>query len=190
MKKLLLISFTLLALLAPATATYAAPKTYTVVLAGGVEKSDIRIWLTPDGRQYVIDSVAQLEVGGSVCWHPEEMPNELVCDAPSIAGFEVNAGAGDDRVTVAKKIEVPVTLRGGAGDDILSGGAGDDKLIGGYGSDKLDGWRGDDVLIGGEGDDRLLSGAGDDTLRGGYGKDVLVEGPGKDDVHQQFLRPS
>ena len=189
MKRILLISFSLLALLVPAGA-HAAPQTYTVLLAGGAEESNIRIWLTADGRQYVIDSVAQLEVGGTVCWHPAEMPNELVCDAPSIAGFEVNAGADDDRVTVARKVEVPVTLRGGSGDDVLSGGAGDDKLIGGYGSDKLDGGRGNDVLIGGEGNDRLLSGPGDDTLRGGYGKDVLVEGRGKDDVHQQFLRSS
>lgn len=186
MKRILLISLTLTALLVPAAFAHAAPQTYTVVLAGGVEESNIRIWLTPDGRQYVIDSIAQLEVGGTVCGHPEEMPNELVCDAPSIAGFEVNAAGGDDRVTVAKRIDLPVTLRGGAGDDVLFGGSGDDKLIGGYGSDKLDGWRGDDLLIGGEGNDRLLSGPGDDTLRGGYGKDVLVEGPGRDDVHQQF----
>ncbi len=186
MKKLLLISFASLVLLAPAAVAQAAPQTYTVLLAGGVEESNIRIWLTPDGQQYVIDSVAQLEVGGTVCRHPEEMPNELICDAPSIAGFEVNAGAGDDRVTVAKKVGVPVTLRGGSGDDVLLGGAGDDKLIGGDGDDKLDGWRGDDLLLGGEGEDQLRSGSGDDTLRGGYGKDILVEGPGKDDVHQQF----
>jgi hypothetical protein len=186
MKKLLLISFTLLTLLAPATVVHAAPQTYTVLLAGGAEANMIKIWLTPDGRQYVIDSIAQLEVGGTVCAHPADKSNELICDAPSIAGFEVNADGGDDRVTVGKKIEVPVTLRGGSGDDVLLGGAGDDKLIGGYGNDKLDGWRGDDILIGGEGDDQLRSGPGDDTLRGGYGKDVLVEGSGKDDVHQQF----
>jgi hypothetical protein len=185
MNRLLLISFTLLALLAP-PAAHAAPQTYTVVLAGGVEESNIRIWLTPDGRQYVIDSVAQLEVGGTVCWHPEDKPNELVCDAPSIAGFEVNAGGGDDRVTVTRQIKVPVTLRGGSGDDVLSGGAGPDKLVGGDGSDRLYGGGGGDLLLGGEGNDRLLGGPADDTLRGGYGKDKLVEGPGRDDVHQQF----
>jgi hypothetical protein len=185
MKKLLLISFTLLALLAPATVP-AAPQTYTVLLAGGEEANMIRIWLSPDGREYVIDSIVQLEVGGSICWHPEDNPNELVCDAPAIAGFEVNAGASDDRVAVASKIKVPVTLRGGAGDDVLFGGSGPDKLIGGYGSDRLHGGRGDDLLLGGEGNDRLVSGPGHDTLRGGYGKDVLVEGSGKDSIHQQF----
>jgi len=189
MKKILLISFASLALAAPAPA-HAESRTYTVLLAGGAEESNIRIWLTSDGREYVIDSIAELEVGGEVCTHGEGKSNELVCPAPSIAGFEVNAGGGDDRVTVARQVTVPVTMRGDAGDDVLSGGAGDDKLIGGYGRDRLDGGQGDDLLIGGEGNDVLLGGAGHDMLRGGYGKDTLVEGRGKDSIHQQFLRSS
>src|SRR4029077_20553588 len=132
MKKLLLIPLALLALLAPGVA-HATQTTYTVLLAGGAEANMIRIWLSPDGREYVIDSVVQLEIGGTVCAHPEDNPNELVCAAPSIAGFEVNAGGGDDRVAVAKDVAVPVTMRGGRGDDFLLGGAGPDKLIGGAG---------------------------------------------------------
>ena len=46
MKKLLLISFALLALLAPGAA-HATQKTYTVPLAGGDEANMIRIWLSP-----------------------------------------------------------------------------------------------------------------------------------------------
>lgn len=189
MKKILLISFALLALAVPALA-HAEGETYTVLLAGGAEESDIRIWLTPDGREYVIDSVAELEVGGEVCAHGEGKPNELVCPSASIAGFEVNAGGGDDRVTVSRQVLVPVTMRGGAGGDVLTGGSGDDKLVGGFGRDRLDGGAGDDLLVGGEGNDILLGGPGHDVLRGGYGKDTLVEGPGKDAIHQQFLRPS
>ncbi len=187
MKKILLISFAIVALAAPAMAR-ADSQTYTVLLAGGAEESNIRIWLTPDGRNYVIDSVAELEVGGEVCVHGEGKANELVCPAPPIAGFEVNAGGGDDRVTVARQVTVPVTMRGSAGSDVLTGGAGDDKLIGGYGRDRLVGGQGDDLLIGGEGNDLLLGGPGHDMLRGGYGKDTLVEGSGKDAIHQQFLR--
>jgi Ca2+-binding RTX toxin-like protein len=185
MKKLLLISFALLALLAPGAAQ-ATEKTYTVLLAGGEEANTIKIWLSADGRQYVIDSVAQLEVGGTVCAHPEGNPNELVCDAPSIAGFEVNAGGGEDRVAVANQISVPVTLRGGAGNDMLWGGSGPDKLIGGDGDDRLVGGRGNDTLYGGEGNDVLFGGPGNDVLRGGYGEDRLIEGPGADSVHQQL----
>lgn len=183
MKKLLLISFALMALLAPASVD-AAPQTYTVLLAGGEEANMIRIWLTPDGREYVIDSVVQLEVGGMVCTHPEEKSNELVCDAPAIAGFEVNAGSGDDKVTVAKDVRVPVTMRGGGGNDFLLGGAARDKLIGGPGDDRLSGWRGADLLYGGPGEDVLVGGPGNDVLRGGSGKDLLAAGPGEDSVRQ------
>ncbi len=183
MKKLLLISFAFLALLAPGSAL-ATEKTYTVLLAGGEEANSIKIWLSPDGREYVIDSLVQLEVGGSVCAHPEDNPNELVCAAPSIAGFEVNSGAGDDYVSVARNITVPVTMRGGAGNDVLLGGAGPDKLIGGQGNDRLVGWRGDDVLYGGPGDDVLIGGPGDDILGGGSGTDTLVGGTGTNEVRQ------
>jgi Ca2+-binding RTX toxin-like protein len=183
MKKLLLISFAVLALLAPGTAL-AETKTYTVLLAGGEEDNVIKVWLSPDGRQYVIDSVVQLEIGGTVCLHPEDNPNELLCSAPAIAGFEVNAGGGDDRVSVAKDVTAQVTLRGGAGDDLLVGGAGSDKLIGGNGDDRLIGWRESDLLYGGPGSDTLIGGQGADVLRGGPGLDMLVAGPGKDVVRQ------
>lgn len=185
MKKLLIISFALLAVLAPATGS-AEAKTYTVLLAGGEEDNVIRVWLSPDGRQYVIDSVVQLEVGGSVCSHPEDNPNELLCDAPAIAGFEVNAGGGDDEVSVAKDVTAPVTMRGGAGDDLLVGGGGPDKLVGGNGGDRLFGWRGDDQLYGGPGLDTLIGGPGADLLRGGLGKDTLAAGPGKNIVRQAY----
>jgi Ca2+-binding RTX toxin-like protein len=177
MKKLLLISLALLAMLMPGTA-FAEAKTYTVLLAGGDEDNVIKVWLSDDGRLYVIDSVVQLEVGGTVCWHPEGNPNELLCDAPAIAGFEVNAGGGDDEVIVAKDVTAPVTMRGGAGDDLLVGGGGPDKLIGGNGNDRLVGWRESDLLYGGPGADKLIGGQGDDILRGGPGTDTLAGGPG------------
>jgi hypothetical protein len=187
MKRLLLISFALLALLVPGMA-HAETKTYTVLLAGGDEANMIRIWLTPDGQQYVIDSVVALEVGGDVCAHPEDNPYELVCDAPAIAGFEVNSGGGDDRVHVAGSVAAPVTMRGGSGNDVLFGGTGADKLIGGTGNDRLVGWRGDDLLYGGPGEDTLIGGPGDDLLSGGPGMDTLSAGSGKNHVHQYHRR--
>lgn len=183
MKRIMLISLVLLALLAPAAAR-AASKTYTVLLAGGAEANVIKIWLSQDGRQYVIDSLVQLEVGGDVCEHPAEDPNELVCDAPTIAGFEVNAGEGDDRVQVSPSVEVPVTMRGGGGSDLLIGGGAADKLVGGAGNDRLVGGRGDDQLYGGPGDDVLVGGPGADLLNGGPGMDTLGGGSGNDLVHQ------
>jgi Ca2+-binding RTX toxin-like protein len=183
MKRLMIITFALVALLAPAS-THAEAKTYTVLLAGGDEANTIKVWLSSDGRQYVIDSVVPLEVGGDVCAHAGEDPSELVCDAPSIAGFEVNAGGGDDDVRVAGQVKVPVTMRGGGGDDFLVGGAGADRLIGGSGEDRLIGGRGEDQLYGGAGDDALIGGPGDDLLRGGPGMDRLIGGSGTNSVRQ------
>jgi Ca2+-binding RTX toxin-like protein len=183
MKKFILTVLAFVALLAPAVA-HAEPRAYTVLLAGGSEANMIHIWLSPDGRDYVIDSVVQLDVGGTVCAHPEANPNELICSAPSIAGFEVNAGGGNDRVGVSSNVWVPVTMRGGAGDDLLLGGAGPDKLLGGAGDDRLFGRRGADILFGGPGKDVLFAGPGSDVLRGDESNDVLKSGPGSDDVRQ------
>jgi RTX calcium-binding nonapeptide repeat (4 copies) len=187
MKRAILI---MLAILAAQSAPVAhAETTYTVVLAGGATESMIRIWLTPDGRSYVIDSIAPLEVGGTICENTPGMPNELVCKAPLVAGFEVNAGEGDDAVFVASAVEVPVTMRGGSGRDTLSGGGGPDKLIGGEGNDKLAGRGGDDLVFGGEGNDELFGGGGDDILRGGTGHDTVTGGTGEN-VVRSSLRPA
>jgi hypothetical protein len=187
MKKAILI---LLAILAVQTATvaHAAEASYTVVLAGGAEQSMIRIWLTPDGRTYVIDSVAPLEVGGPVCENAPGNPNELICRAPIVAGFEVNAGNGNDNVTVAADVPAPVTMRGGAGNDTLIGGDGADKLIGGDGNDHLLGRGGADLIFGGAGSDLISGGPDKDLLRGGLGKDTFGGGSNSDDVRQDLRR--
>ena len=81
MKKAILI---LLAILAALTAPIAhAETTYTVVLAGGATQNSIHIWLTPDGRSYVIDSAVPLEVGGTICENTPGVPTELICKAPA-----------------------------------------------------------------------------------------------------------
>ena len=172
MKKLILIALVLLATSAPATG-HAESKPVTVLLAGGQASNVIHIWLTPDGRTYVIDSIVPLEVGGTICVNAPENANELLCRAPLVAAFEMNADAGDDRVTVAKEISIPITVRGGPGHDVLIGGSGNDKLVGG---------RGNDILAGGPGNDKLFGGPGNDTLLGGPGRDLRRGGGGKDRI--------
>jgi Ca2+-binding RTX toxin-like protein len=181
MKKAILIS---LALFSVGIMAPAAQASYTVLLAGGAASNVIKIWLTEDGRNYVIDSIVPLEVGGELCANPEGNPNELVCPAPPIAGFEVNADGGDDRISVSKNVTIPVTMRGGSGSDVLSGGKGPDKLIGGGGDDRLIGWWGADVLAGGPGDDVHIGGPGDDSIFSGRGDDVMRPGGGDDVVRR------
>jgi hypothetical protein len=161
-----------------------AKPSLTVLLAGGVEESQISIGLSADGRDYVIDSVAPLEVGGEICSHPEGEPNRLVCAAAPIGGFEVNAGAGDDSVMVARAIPVPVTLRGGPGMDRLAGGGAGDRLVGGPGDDVLIGRGGHDSLFGGAGDDWLAGCSGNDLLQGDSGVDALLGGSGRNTLTQ------
>jgi hypothetical protein len=179
-KALLIVSVALVA--QAATVAHAAEPSVNVLLAGGPEANSISIALSPDGRSYEIDSVVPLEVGGEVCTHPEGKENELLCDAASVAGFEVNSGAGNDSVTLARTVPIPVTLRGGWGDDRLVGGAGDDKLVGGPGNDVLIGRAGADSLFGGPGDDRLIGCSGNDVLHGESGEDVLVGGTGQNEL--------
>ena len=180
----------ILAILAAQAAPLAhAETTYTVVLAGGSTESMIHIWLSPDGRSYVIDSIAPLEVGGSVCENAPGNETELICRAPNVAGFEVNSGEGDDTVAVGAAVRVPVTMRGGAGRDTLIGGSAPDKLIGGEGNDQLSGRAGNDLIFGGPGSDEIQGGSGRDILRGGPGSDEIAPGAGMDAVRQD-LRPA
>lgn len=178
MKKLILIALTLFATLF-APQAFAEPGPLTLLLSGNGADNVFRIGLSPDGREYLISSEAMLEAGGDICRHPEERMNELACDAPAIAGFEVNVVGGDDLVALSSDIPVPATLRGGSGRDRLTGGNVADKIVGGPDADVLNGRRADDLLLGGPGEDRLVGGQGNDHLYGGPGADLLVGGPGK-----------
>lgn len=157
-----------------AEASTSAAHHVNLVLAGSTGPNEIRISLSADGRSYVIDSSSALEAGGDLCANPPENPNELECEAAAIDGIWFNGEAGDDVVIVGRKVPVPVTLRGGAGDDTLVGGAGNDKLMGGPGDDTLVGRSGDDSLYGGPGNDKLVGGHGEDTCVGGRGHDTAT----------------
>jgi Ca2+-binding RTX toxin-like protein len=189
MKKAALISILVALALAPASAhareraSEREPR-INLLLAGGAEANMISIRLSKDGQSYVIDSVVQLETGGDVCRNPPGNPFELVCQAAPIGSLEVNAGPGNDVVTVAKGVKVPVTMRGGGGRDALTGGAGPDKLIGGRGADRLVGRSGADLLYGGPGPDVLIGGWGNDVLRGGLGRNRYKDRHGRNRVRR------
>ena len=60
---------------------------------------------------------------------------------------------GNDNVTVAAGVNVPLYVSGGAGNDTLRGGNGDDTLLGAGDNDSLLSSAGDDLLSGGTGTD-------------------------------------
>ncbi|MEY3176618.1 MAG: Serralysin precursor [Planctomycetota bacterium] len=91
----------------------------------------------------------------------------------AVTSIFVDAGAGNDLVTISAALLIPAELNGGAGNDRLTGGSGNDRLLGGSGNDTLFGGNGDDYLNGGLGNDTLNGQAGSNNLIGGLGSDVL-----------------
>ena len=94
---------------------------------------------------------------------------------------EVRAGAGDDVVDMTSERYTAelagMTVRGGAGDDVLWGAAGGNSLFGDAGNDRIVGNTGDDLIAGGADDDKLAGGGGDDTFAfgGNWGDDVVSQ---------------
>ena len=86
----------------------------------------------------------------------------------SITSIKVVAGAGDDRVSIARNVSLPANVSGGDGNDNLTGGAGADTIDGGAGDDRVTGGLGSDNLSGGAGNDTILAADGvKDTVDGG-----------------------
>ena len=97
---------------------------------------------------------------------------------------EVRAGAGDDVVDMTGEHYTAelagMTVRGGAGDDVLWGATGGNSLFGDAGNDWIVGNAGNDVIAGGAGDDVLKGGGGSDIFTFGenWGTDVVSQAAG------------
>ena len=122
-------------------------------------------------------------------WKNNRFQDFAFADVTSISG---NAGGGNDIIFIDPDINVPVTLTGGTGDDVLVGGSGVNQLDGGDGNDELhggpladflQGGDGDDVIAAGEGDDIVWGGGGDDLIYGGSGNDVIRGDSGVDEIY-------
>lgn len=110
------------------------------------------------------------------------VPNRV--PVASVHQIIVSTGDGNDRVDL-KRIALPTTIEGGAGNDTIYGGSMSDTIDGEDGVDWVYGNNGDDALFGGAGDDRLYGGNGNDSLTGGAGLDLLQGQAGNDwiDAH-------
>ncbi len=114
----------------------------------------------------------------------QESSSRALCTS-SIATVVLDAGAGDDVVTISGSLVAVVT--GGAGNDQLTGGSATVWLVGGDGNDVLVGSSANDILAGEGGNDALAGGGGDDVLSGGPGADDLQGGEGNDSVDYRGL---
>jgi Ca2+-binding RTX toxin-like protein len=96
-----------------------------------------------------------------------------------VQSIHVDALGGNDIVRLTDAINIPTTMNGGAGNDVLRGGAAPDNLDGGDGNDFLSGAAGNDTATGGAGNDLFLAAPqldGNDSFVGGDGRDVVDYG--------------
>ncbi|NQV25636.1 MAG: pre-peptidase C-terminal domain-containing protein [Rhodopirellula sp.] len=117
--------------------------------------------------------------------------------AAGIENVVVNAGNGNDMITVGNLNQVGLLalfVNGDDGNDTITafganigsvrfqidGGAGNDTLTGSDNADTIRGGAGLDVISGGIGNDTLLGGADDDSISGGDGNDVVDGNDGND----------
>jgi len=93
--------------------------------------------------------------------------------------IEIDGFGGDDRIDWMG-IDLPVSLRAGGGNDVITAGSGSDTVLGGDGNDKIHGGEEYDLLSGNAGNDQIDGGLGNDRLNGDGGNDKLYGGAGLD----------
>ncbi len=121
---------------------------YVPTISASLTRGTLKVYGS-EGRDVIgVDTVnGRIRVGGKADGIVFSYPNS------SVTRILVDAGGGNDRVTVETTLSLRTTLAGGAGHDVLLGGSGNDHLAGGSGNDKLVGRKGNDVLDGGSGID-------------------------------------
>lgn len=111
------------------------PNSVTISQAGGVLR--------------LAEDASRMTVGPGCVASPSGY--HVTCDATGVTQiFVQTSDMGSD---VRVRADLPATIHGGAGDDVLIGGPADDAIDGGPGQDVLGGGGGADVLRGGPGVD-------------------------------------
>lgn len=82
----------------------------------------------------------------------------------SFKRIEIDAGGGNDLVTVNVADLYGIAIDGGAGNDTISAGPGNDVINGGAGNDSINGNEGNDIIDGGTGADVMHGDEGTDTV--------------------------
>jgi hypothetical protein len=175
----------------------AAPGEANYIGVNAIDEAPGAVYIDDTPALHYDTSVCQPAFGGGF--------NAVVCAAQP-GGVRVEAGDGGDIVNVQDKLpaNVPVTVLGGPGDDVLrgaaytersdhlDGGDGNDKVTAGPGADVVEGGAGDDEVEGQGGADVVRGGTGDDTLRGDAhndpaSADLLDGGPGYDAIDGDWM---
>jgi Ca2+-binding RTX toxin-like protein len=106
---------------------------------------------------------------------------EVLCDKGAVKAILIDIGPGQDYVDHRLR-DVPVTLYGNLGADVLTTSAAADTVGGGQGNDTIKTGAGGDTVDGDDGGDSIDAGAGDDKIDGGLGSDGIDAGSGNDTI--------
>jgi Ca2+-binding RTX toxin-like protein len=106
--------------------------------------------------------------------------NPFVASLSAVQSLVIDLGGGSDIFVAPSNLNVPMTVLGGEGNDLITTGGGADLIEGGAGVDIVYSAGGDDVILGGDGNDDLFGGGGNDVLIGGDGVDMLFGQAGRD----------
>lgn len=170
------------------------------------DTSEVSVAAGTDGNDEITvtggkDGSVIVNINGEETTYSKEEAEKLIIDA----------GNGDDTITVDENVKNALAMTGGNGDDAITGGGGNDTIMDNYGSNTISGRGGNDTLIangnasedkgffgrlwdkvtgkvqdntisGGEGNDYIEGGFGDDSLAGGEGNDVIYGLSGDDAV--------
>lgn len=177
------------AFIVPATALGAEARVdgTTLVYTGNPGRDQIRLNGTAGPAFFQINDNGVATVSGGPCVRQD---SAILCPVDQVKAARFDLGDGDDELLVSgadegsTTTELPLTINGGAGNDVLSGAELDDVIDGGPGNDDIPAHAGNDTVTGGEGDDSLRGNDGNDTLDGGPGDDFLNGMEGND-----FLKP-
>lgn len=91
-------------------------------------------------------------------------------------------GAPGVVVTAASVTGHALTLKGGAGADVLAGSNGDDIIDGGAGNNNISGGNGNNTLKAGAGNDFISATNGNNTIDAGGGNNQVIVGGGDNDI--------
>lgn len=129
--------------------------------------------LTIQGDNAADDIQVTLSKDGSELWTVINGATSARYNAQMIYAIEIDAGKGNNRVSVDPRITTGATVRTGSGNDLVYTGAGHDLISTGSGKDTINS---------GLGNDTIDAGGSNDKVNGGGGNDYVVAGSGNDSV--------
>ncbi|MGL6234098.1 MAG: M91 family zinc metallopeptidase [Segniliparus sp.] len=105
-----------------------------------------------------------------------------VIDDQAVGGSYIDAGNGDDTVTLGGGHN---TVYLGAGNNTVTGSKGADYINGGSGNNKINAGSGNSVIYGGTGTNTINAGTGKNTIYAGSGQATINNQGGNDTVYAQ-----